>query len=459
MQGQECKAENPCAFLGEFLKAGSLVKKLLLVLILIGVGLVGGAFWLNSAGRSNGDGQFTTVPVEWGTLVDTINATGILQPREVTLVGSALTGEVVEIFDGADYNKFVEKGQPLLKLDDRQSKLKQAQANVAVDLAKADVERVRATRDAAESAAKSAQARFVKEVIASPELEHAKMGLAVAEAGLKVAEVKVQEARKALEGADLGLDMTIVRAPTSGVIIDRNVVQGQLVAPPASAQLFTIASDLKWMKLNAQVAEGDSSRVKPGLRATFTVYAYTDADDTFEGTVEEVRLKGNNVQGAVFYSTIIRVANREAGVPQGKTKNWMLKPGMTANVDIQRRRHENVWKVPNAALTFQLDEHYLTPEARVKQEKWQDQKYGPDWVQVWILKNKKPYPIFVRMGGKNQAGESGIKDSQYTEVLEWDPELEPKPDARNPAQYPQVIIGAPPVNKPGIFDKPGLKLS
>jgi HlyD family secretion protein len=434
------------------------VKKLLVLLVLIGAILVGVAYWMNYSTRSNGEGQFTTASVERGGLAEVVNATGILQPEEITAVGSPLSGEVVEICDAADFNKFVKKGQELLKLDDRMAKLKQSHAEVGVELAEADVTRAQASLNAAQVAQTDAAERFNKNLLKKPELDQAKTALAVAEAGLDAAKVRVKEAQEALKLANLGVELTVVRAPTSGWIIDKKVIRGQLIAPPVCAQLFTIASDLKWLHLNAQVPEGDSSRVRPGLKATFTVYAYTDADDTFQGTVEQVRPMATNVQGAVFYSTIIKVANREI-IQSNGVQTWMLKPGMTANVDIQRRRHDDTWKMPNAALTFPLDEHYQTPEAKAKLEKWQSQKSGPDWVHVWVLRNKKPWPLFVRIGGKNAAGDTGIKDGQFTEILEWEPEFEPKADPKTPATFPQVIIAAPPVTKPGIFDKPSLKLS
>ncbi len=76
-----------------------------------------------------------------------------------------------------------------------------------------------------------------------------------------------------------------------------------------------------------------------------------------------------------------------------------------------------------------------------------------------MFREKKPWPIFVRTSGKNAAGEPGINDGQFTEVLEWDPELDPKPSPNVAASVPQVIIAAPPAHKPGLFEGNKLKLS
>ncbi len=436
------------------------MKKLLVFLILIGLGLVGTAYWINYSSRTTGEGSFTTVPVERGAIAETINATGILQPRAVTAVGSALSGEVVKIYPDADFNKHVTKGQPLVQLDDRAAKLKRDQAQTTVQLAEADVGRAQSAVKAAEAGFNRVQQAFQKDLAKRQDLDQAKYTLQAAQDSVKAAQLKVDEAREGLRAAELGLELTTIRAPVSGVIIDKQVVPGQLVAPPASAKLFVIADDdLKQMRLFTQVAEGDISRVARGLKASFTIYAYTDANDAFDGTVEEIRPMSTNVQGAVFYTVVIGAANRK--VPSSGAKGdgeWMLRPGMTGTVDIQRRRHENAVKMPNAALNFQLDEHYQSPEAKAKIREWDNRKDRNQWKYIWVLRDKKPWPVFIRTGGTNAQGETGIKDGQYTEVLQWDPE-EPKVDLGSGATLPEVIIAAPPVTKPGLFNQAPIKFS
>jgi hypothetical protein len=129
---------------------------------------------------------------------------------------------------------------------------------------------------------------------------------------------------------------------------------------------------------------------------------------------------------------------------------------MTAAVDIILRKHESVWKVPTAALSLQLDEHYQTEAARAKLAEWQNQ--GDDWKPIWILDSQgKPWPIFVRIGGRNAMGETGIEDGQFVEVLEWGPQLEAKPDPKNRSSYPQLITAAPAVKRRGLVE-PNVKV-
>jgi HlyD family secretion protein len=439
------------------------MKKLLLFLVFVGLGLGGATYWLNSSSKANNGAGFETVVVEFGKLTENINATGLVQPRDVTFVGSELSGRVVEIYSGTDYNQIVQKDQPLLRLDDQMARLKVEQAKEAVQLAEANVDLAVASRDAAQRAEERARELLQKALIQKGEADKASAVLATADAALKVAHEKVAEARNALEQAQYGLELTVVRAPVTGTVIDKKVVLGQLIGPPLSAQLWTIASDLKTIQVNAQIAEGDIGRVRVGLPATFTVYAYSDDSEPFSGTLMQIRPVPTNVQGAVYYGAIIEAANRPLAVDfkSASTKEWMLRPGMTATVEIHRRHHENVWKMPAAAINFQLDEAYVKkdPATKAKIDHWQERNDRDNWKPVWILKDKKPWPIFVRVGGIDKNRESGIKDGQFTEVLEWDPEVRPSLDPKDQTTFPKVIITAPPATKPGLFDTVHFKIS
>lgn len=443
------------------------MKKLLVLLLLLGLALVGGAYWLSHVwSNHNGEEGFTLAPVEWGSIAETVSATGLVQPQEVFAVGSELSGRVVEILPRAEVNQKVEEGEPLLKLDNRLAQLKLDQANSAVQLAGIDVSRAEAARDAVQVRIRKLRELLEKEVGNQKDLEEAQVQLRVAETAVREAQLKVEQARIVQKQAQYGLDLTIVRA-TAGetgsasssspkrtfTIIDRKVVLGQLIGPPASAQLFTLASPLEQMHVHAQVSENDIGKVRPGLPAMFTVYAYTEEESRFTAKLVEIR-QPSNLHGAVFYDTILSAANQR----DPRTGEWQLRPGMTAAVDIILRKHTNVWKVPTAALGLQLDESYQTEAARAKLAEWQSQPNRDDWKPVWILDAQaKPWPIFVRLGGLNAMGEAGIEDGQYVEVLDWDPQLEPKPVPRNRATHPQLITGAPPVKKRG-FIEPNVKV-
>lgn len=455
-------------------KVAKIVKKVLLVMMVIAAALGTAAYWVKTSYHSGSENGYTFEPVQFGSLTEVVSATGLLQPQDVAAVVSDIPGRVVEV--KADFNDFVTVGQPLLKLDDALANLKVQEADDAVQQAQAALQAVQAQNKGAESALK-----FQKKIEAAgfnKDLIKAEADVLASSAAVEVAKSKISQAKTAQQQARLALDRTIVKAPITGTIIDKQVFLGQPVGPimPSSigqgkeiasalgssgGPLFIIAKDLKKMQVHAQIGEVDISKLRVGLPASFTVYAYSDGDIHFDGKVEQIRLKPIMIQGsAVFFTTIIDVENKR-DADSKNAQQWMLRPGMTANVEIIRRNHDKVWKAPVSALNFPLDEHYQTEAAKTKIAEWDKKKNREDWKLVWVMDaHKKPWPIFVRIGGVSANGETGIKDGQYNEVLEWDPSFEPKPDAAAPQTYPQLIITAPPATKPGFFDRPtGLKLS
>jgi HlyD family secretion protein len=144
----------------------------------------------------------------------------------------------------------------------------------------------------------------------------------------------------------------VIQAPIDGVVLGRNVDVGQTVAASFQAPvLFVIANDLSRMQVNAAIGEADIGRVHVEQPVTFRVDAYPE--ETFAGTVEQVRLQPVTNQNVVTYNTIIAVEN-----PGQK-----LMPGMTATVTIVSRNRPGVLRVPAAALRFR-PEAASEPSAR-----------------------------------------------------------------------------------------------
>ncbi len=448
------------------------MKKLLVLLVLLMLGLAAGAWWFSPSRREAAEPSFSLAPAEYGSLVESVSATGALQPQEVFPVGTELGGKVVEV--AADFNQTVSEGDLLLRLDDRAARQKLRQADTAVQLAKTSVEQTKAQRDAAEKNVDRLR-KLSADVSLRKDLDVAEAQLKAAQVAVDVAAVHVREAEEARDLADLGVRLTQVHVPVIArpsaakesapgvgalapegtsppgkrkfIVLERKVELNQQVGPPLSAQLFLLGGDLAQMQAIAQVAEGDIGRVRRGQRAEFTVSAYGD-DVVFAGKVADIRLLPTSDRGAIFYRVVIDVANRK----DPTTGDWQLRPGMTASVDVVVRRHENVWKVPLSAVNFAMPEEYQDEAARAKIKQWQGRKDAEQWKMVWLPGNK-PRPLFVRLG-PNAGEDPGIHDTQFDEVLEWDPDLQPPPDPKNP---PQFIIGAPPPSKGGLFKLPPIK--
>ena len=168
------------------------------------------------------------------------------------------------------------------------------------------------------------------------------------------------QAKASLNNQKVNLDHTIITAPIDGIVISRNVDQGQTVAASMNAPtLYILAADLTKMQVLANIDEADVGRMRPGQNVTFRVDAFPT--ETFNGVVEQVRLQPAVVQNVVTYSTVIAVPNPEL----------KLKPGMTANVNIEVARKSNVLRLPAAAVRFRPTEEMfqvlnqeMPPEAR-----------------------------------------------------------------------------------------------
>jgi multidrug efflux pump subunit AcrA (membrane-fusion protein) len=443
------------------------MKKLLTLALLVGVpiaGLVASAYWPRSHALSEKNLTFATVQL--ASLRDVVSATGLVEPCEIVLIGSEMPGTVTRLTARA--NDLVTEGTELGQLDDRKTLLKIDEARDGVQLAdaalaqaKAALAQAKATHDAAllnlkvqEELANKGGFRSDRDQ-AQAQANAGAAGVEAAQAGIAVAQAKLQAARTNLQDAQLAHKLTRIKVPESPeptlakrefLVLERKVQEGQLVGPQ-SGPLFVLAGGLHTVEVHAQVAEGDVNKVQKGLAAVFTVTGYADEDVEFRGMVKEVRPQATNIKGAVYYDTVIEVVNQK----DPATGEWRLRPGMTVSLDIIRREHKDVWRVPATALNFQMDEAYLTDAARARLAQWKERPDAGDWQPLWVwdADAQQPEPLFVRIGGVGKHGEPGLKDAEGNEVLEWEPGKEP---SRNGP--PRVITGAPPAQAPGIFHQP-----
>ena len=311
-------------------------KLILIVLVLVAVGVGAGVYTMR---RNQPEPAVTTQQLSRGDIVDTVGATGTLEAVETVDVGTQVSGVVKELF--ADFNSIVRKGQVIAKLDPSliQTQIEQQSANVV--RAEADVERLKVALMDAEQKLDRARQMSERSLIPKTELETAEVNVKSAEAQIRSSEASLTQARAQLNSQRVNLGYTTIVAPIDGIVISRNVDQGQTVASSMNAPtLFVIAADLTKMQVVANIDEADVGRMRPGQNVNFRVDAFPN--DTFRGTVQQVRLQPAVVQNVVTYSTVIAVPNPDL----------KLKPGMTANVNIEIARRTNALRIPNAALRF-----------------------------------------------------------------------------------------------------------
>ena len=265
-----------------------------------------------------------------GDLESTVSATGALSAVTTVQVGTQVSGQVSQIY--VDFNNRVKKGQLLARIDPTLQQQAVLEAQAGLVRAQADLERTKAEYERNKTL-------FDAKVLTATEFSNAQYSYTVAQSSVKSAQVALDRARK-------NLGYTEIYAPIDGVVVERNVDVGQTVAASLSApQLFLIANDLAQMQILASVDESDIGLIRDGQDVRFTVQAYPN--QTFTGTVRQVRLQSATTENVVNYTVVVSVAN-----PKGA-----LLPGMTATVDFLTGSADDALIAPNAALRFRA-----TPE-------------------------------------------------------------------------------------------------
>lgn len=344
-------------------------KVLILIVVLALAGGAGAYYWQRSA---TPPASLRTAPVKRGDILVAISATGTLEPIEVIDVGAQVAGKI-EAFgkdpkgNVIDYGSPVEEGTVLACIDDALYAADVAQAVAMLDQAKANVLRAKADLDQmkakliqAERNWKRAREIGVSRALSATDYdmyeanyETAKATVGVGEAGVVQAEKGVAQAEAALKRVQTNHGYCTIKSPVKGVIIDRRVNIGQTVVASLNApSLFLIAKDLTKMQVWAAVNEADIGSVHPGQPVRFTVDAFPG--EVFRGEVGKIRLNASMTQNVVTYTVEINTDNSD-----GK-----LLPYLTANVQFEVIRRDNVLAAPTAALRWTPSEDRIAPDAR-----------------------------------------------------------------------------------------------
>ncbi|MEI8243541.1 MAG: efflux RND transporter periplasmic adaptor subunit [bacterium] len=313
----------------------------ILILILLAAASAGGWFAWHKWGPRDKAATYRTATVERGDVVQIVRATGTVQPRKLVVVGTQVSGIVRNLY--ADFNSRVKAGDVVARIDPSvyQANLSSAEANLmrsqaAVDEARSNL--LKASNDLVR-----ATGLATNRLISTADLDAAVANAASAGAQLKVAQAQVQQTAAALDLAKANLSYTVITAPVDGIVISRNVDEGQTVVASMSVQtIFSIAADMHTVLINSGVPEADIGPVEVGQKVTFNVDAYPV---TFTGAVDQIRLSASTVQNVVTYPVMVRASN-----PDEK-----LFPGMTANISCVIAERTNVLRVTNAALRFKPD--------------------------------------------------------------------------------------------------------
>lgn len=335
-------------------------------------------------------------------IVNSVTATGTIEPVTSVDVGTQVSGVISKLY--VDYNSVVKAGQVIAELDrtNLMSELSSAQASLKsaqseLDYQKTNYERYKALYD--------------KGLISANDFEQARLSYVQAQQ-------KTQQQKESVKKAQTNLGYATITSPIDGVVLSKEVEEGQTVASSFSTPtLFKIARDLTDMRVIADVDEADIGDVKEGQRVTFTVDAFPD--DTFEGQVTQVRQEATTESNVVTYEVVISAPNDDL----------KLKPGLTANVVIFTMEAKDVLAVPSKALRFTPREAMLNSDETITDTDAKE--------KVWVKEGSNLKAVAVETGMTNGTLTQitkGLKPGTHvlTEVNAMQVEAEGEQQSSNP---------------------------
>jgi len=313
-----------------------------------------------------------------GSLVEFVSAPGAIEPKTNVEISAKISARITEL----PYNEgdFVTKGDPnadppvppsvVLRLDarDLESQLLSAQAGRDAQAALREVEKARIAGEKAslvglEASLKQAerdyerqrrlldsndisQVAFDKTALSLDDFKSkylaAQHALLAAELNLTVLKHNLAAADARIDQAKEALSYTTITSPIDGTITRLNAEVGELVITGTMNNPGTIImeiGDLSQMLLVAEVDEADVAKLEPGQKATIHVDAFDDRE--FKGVVDSIALAHTmSFTRTKYYRTEILIESSDA----------KLYTGLTAHVDIETRRHEDVFKLPSQAV-------------------------------------------------------------------------------------------------------------
>ena len=329
--------------------------------------------WLFSGGKEEKQISFSFEKAAPANIQIGVTATGTIEPVTSVTVGTQVSGIVSRIY--VDYNSVVKKGQVIAELDKTNltSELNTAKANLASAQSSLNYETDNYKRY---------KTLYSKGLVSADEYESAKLSY---EKALQT----VVSQKEQLTKAQTNLGYATITSPIDGVVLSKAVEEGQTVAASFNTpELFSIAKDLKDMRVIADIDEADIGEVKEGENVKFTVDAFPK--DTFEGVVTQVRQEATTTNNVVTYEVVISAPNADL----------KLKPGLTANVTIFTAEKNNVLSVPSKALRY-------TPTVETIGKKYKIQDCNGK-NKVWTLEGNVL---------KAHAVQIGISDGSHTEII------------------------------------------
>jgi HlyD family secretion protein len=404
---------------------------------------IGGAFALLITlalifGKKEDQVEVTIEKSETRNLIETVAASGKIQPETEVKIQSEVSGQIIEL--PVKEGDLVKQGQLLVKInpDLYTSALNRAQAGL--NSAKSNLSSARARLAQAEAQFKATDLNYVRQkklfednAISKSEYETftsqwetSKAEVSAAKEAIASAEFSIESAQAGVNEANDNLKRTTILAPMTGTVTALNKELGETVLGNnmMSGDVIMKVSALDFMEVNVEVNESDIVRVNLGDTALVEVDSYKD--EKFKGLVTEI---GNTALNAMTttlsmdqvtnFSVKIRILPESyQHLMQNKPANDSpFKPGMSATVDIITDKADNVLCVPIKAVATREDttSSSLTERFKKRMEETESTKEADD------KNSDKPMEVvFVFNGTTNKAElrvvETGIQDDKFIQI-------------------------------------------
>jgi HlyD family secretion protein len=356
------------------------------------------------------------------TIVQTVSATGKVQPETEVKISPEVAGEIIEL--PVEDGKAVKKGDLLVRIRPDSYKALVEQQEAAISAAKATNLQQKATMLKSEHDFTRAEDLFGKKLISEQEYNAAEAAYDVAKNTYESSLHEIERAQAGSSQARDQLSKTTIYSPIDGTVTVLNSKQGErLVATGqfAGTEVMRVA-DLSHMEARVDVNENDVVNVKIADKAEVKIDAY--GDRKFHGTVYQIANTGKTT-GA---GTQEEVTNFEVKIRIEDT-DVTLKPALSCTADIHTNEVKDVVAVPMQAVTIRTGESNLSPEEieKAKQKVVQRDKgdNNADFVNERAEKaaqkeerEKVSKVVFLKKGNKAQLVKvtTGISDDTYTEI-------------------------------------------
>ena len=356
------------------------------------------------------------------TILQTVSATGKVQPETEVKISPEVAGEIIElpVADGMG----IQKGDLLVKIKPDSYKALLEQQEAAISAAKATNLQQKATMLKTEQDLKRAEDMYAKKTISIQEYNNAQAASDVAKNTFESSLHEIERAQAGSSQARDQLSKTTVYSPINGTVTILNSKLGERIVATgqfAGTEVMRVA-DLSRMQAVIDVNENDVPNVKIGDKANVKIDAY--GDRKFRGTVAQIGNTGKTTGSG----TQEEVTNFEVKINLER-EDVLLRPGLSCTADIETNMVKDAVGVPMQAVTIRTGDSNLSPEEiekkKLKSAARDKGDNNADYVNERQEKaaqreerEKLAKVVFLKRGGKAQSVKvtTGISDDTYMEI-------------------------------------------